>query len=180
MEPVMFVRLKPFNPKIGHHVQRYHYKRQLYQQDQSTSRPIWYKVDGRLAADLVQHKQNPNDPLSQPLFDIVSPSEHSKIMSEEEKLRLVELGITTATQVKPVPKAPIDLVAKAQAEGRSAAVPEPEVMVTDPVSDLDPLPEPMSLADDDEAESDMDDDEPPADTQKSKPRGRRNKPRYTE
>jgi hypothetical protein len=151
MENVMFVRLRPFNPKLGCVVQRYHYRRQLYMTDQITGRPTWYKVNKALAEDLDEHKQNEKDPNSPALFDIVTADEHVKILKEEESLRLVELGITTATQVKPAAQKPIDLVAKAKKEaaGRAAAIPEAEPDEVTPVANMLPEVEPVIVTDPD-------------------------------
>lgn len=168
MSDDMFVRLKPYNEKLGHLTQRYHYKRQLYFYDQSTQRPVWFKVTKALSAELEELLQNETDPMSPKLFDVLDPEDHAEVLKTEENLRMVELGITTAASVQSVGIKPVDLTKKAA--GRAAAVPEASVV---PVEE--PTAEPVeTAAEPAEAPSEEADPEPPAE---EKPTPRRSRSR---
>jgi hypothetical protein len=143
MSEIMYVRLKPYNPKIGNVKKRYHHQSSLYAMHPETGRPIWYKTDdAALLAELGATTQIDEDPQSGPLFDILSEAEFLKVQKHETNLRLVELGIMSATEAQPVSATPpvVDRVT----EGRSAAVPEPSVVAPKPMA-VEEVPDPVEV-----------------------------------
>lgn len=144
----MYVRLKPYNAKQGCLRKRYHYKGQLYACDPETGRPLWYKIDDpELVADLSEHYQDPTAYNSPKLFDVADPETHGKLLGEEERRRLVELGIMSPTMVQPVarPASVVDRTSPKEAPvGRAVAVPEPEIQPTRVLPQQE-IPDPVEL-----------------------------------
>jgi hypothetical protein len=137
-----YVRLKPYNPKLGCVVERYHVAGNLYITDSVTEQPVWYKVDDLTKQILEPLRQQETEPLSPELFDIVTEEEYLAI---NKRLRLVRLGMMTATAVQSVSSAPV--VDRVGATGRSAAIPEamPVAAVPGPVPPSEPSPSPMEV-----------------------------------
>lgn len=143
---IWYVRLKPYNPKIGCLVKRYHYDNNLFANHPEYNVPYWHIVeDGEIIDRLRALKQIEGDPMSQQLLDVVTPEEYERITKDEETRRKVELGMMSATaayaDVKVAPKQ----MRKAPDAGRAAAIPEasvnaPRPMGTDPV-----VPEPIEI-----------------------------------
>lgn len=75
-----FVRLKPFNPKRGYKIRRYHIGGILFREDRG-----WYRMrDEALLAKLERLTQDPSDPDSKPLFDICSEKEAMALDDKEQ------------------------------------------------------------------------------------------------
>lgn len=117
-----YVRLKPYNKKIGHVVKRYHVAQQLFIGEDQSGNPKWYKVAKSVATMLSEKLQNPNDPNSIKLFDVHTKAEYQAISLRERDLRLVELGLASASAIASGPshQAEAKLVDRS---GRGGAVP---------------------------------------------------------
>jgi hypothetical protein len=131
MENAVYVRLKPYNPKAGHLVKNYNCplpngKRQHFSVD-SNDRPVWYKMDPKTAVGLrdLHQSENPSTPL---LFDILDDATYHQVVARENDLRLVELGLMSATMAAPIMAAPrlVDLAPV----GRAAAMPDDDAALS--------------------------------------------------
>ena len=156
MSESIFVRLKPYNKKQGFLRKRYHYKRQLYACDPETQRPLWYQLDSvkdaELIDDLAEQRQDETNPASPYLFDVVDQENYDELCGEEERRRLVELGIMSPSMVQPAGKTPKAVDRRYSGDdsnassGRAAAVPEPEIAAPSPVEQVIPDPVPVQEA----------------------------------
>ena len=89
-----YARLKTYDPKRGFGMIRYHFAGNLFQ---GGARPTWYKVDSALANLCINDTQENG----QPTFDVVEESQKLEIDAEEERRRLVSLGLLSATVSAP-------------------------------------------------------------------------------
>lgn len=144
MSDKLYVRLKPYNAQQGILVRRYIIGRFAFTTDPSTERPIWNIIDRKEVErmGLANLKQVESESRSLPLFDILTPEEYAGVEKREQDLRLVELGLISATNSVPTDPTPIVDRTK-KLGGRDAAIPEPEIPA-DPVI-LDPQPVSISI-----------------------------------
>src|SRR3972149_4543544 len=105
MDEHTYVRLKPYNPRQGLVVKRYLYKGANYVYDQNAQLSVWYRVTPQLANELRELRQVEGDGLSAQLFDVYKETEKRQIEEEEERRRLVQMGLISATAVQPRPAA---------------------------------------------------------------------------
>lgn len=140
----VYVRLKPYNARMGFVVQRYHFDNQLYATNNETGRPLWYKMSATKAARLTDLRQDFYDPLSPDLFDLCTEKEYQAAVAHEDQLRLVELGLMSQQAAGLMKTRPaVDLTpqevqpggASEASGGRGAAVP-------DAAAAPEPAPEP--------------------------------------
>jgi hypothetical protein len=78
----MLARIKPYNPKRGHLVRRYMVKGIRFDVNRG-----WYKVDEALADYLKTVTQNPNDPDTPPVFDVLTEAAARELEEAEEAAR---------------------------------------------------------------------------------------------
>jgi hypothetical protein len=143
----MYVRLKPYDPKNGCVKRRFHYKDMLYAISNDTGQPIWYKMnDPKLIAELKEMRQIESSQMSPPLFDILDEATYQKVQEEETNLRLVELGLMSATSTRPNVEAPV-VDRSAEEAGREAAVPSPAIDAPTPLAPEPVVPDPVEKAD---------------------------------
>jgi hypothetical protein len=114
----LFARLKPLDPRRGQSLQRLHVGKVLYL---GGDRPAWYKVGKALAAELSKRTQANGAPA----FDIVTAADRKRIDEEEERRRLVALGLVSATVAAPATREAVDLTRteKSSPGAREAAIP---------------------------------------------------------
>lgn len=116
-----YVRLKSHDPKRGYGMVRYHFLGNLFQGGQ---RPVWYKVDTELAKRCSEDRQENGNPT----FDVVSEAEKLDIDAEEERRRLVSMGLLSATASSPRALQALDIRTSApmpiNAAGRFDAIPK--------------------------------------------------------
>jgi hypothetical protein len=124
----LYVRLKPYNPKMGCLVKRYIIGDFSFTTDSATDRPVWNIIDSDIVDSMQLHDllQVETEPRSEYLFDIFDREEYLQVVKRDEDLRLAELGIITATTAIPAQNVPvID-----RTSGRAMAVPAPELPPT--------------------------------------------------
>ncbi len=91
----VLIRLKPYNPRKGFVVRRYHVRGILFREDRG-----WYRcTDDALAERLGKLRQRDTDPDSPQLFDIVTEAEAQEIDARE---RIQGDGRATASQAHDV------------------------------------------------------------------------------
>lgn len=116
-----YVRVKISDDRRGFKVSRYHFAGHLFV---GGDRPVWYRVHKDLA-NLCRQDIQEN---GVPTFDVVSGEEKVAIDTEEEKRRLVMIGLVSATTVAPRGTQAIDLrapeLAAVKGSARLGAVPE--------------------------------------------------------
>lgn len=127
MSDVRYVRLKPYNKQAGHLVKRYHVAGQLFIGADQAGNPKWYKVDRQVAAMLAGKRQNHSDPHSQPVFDVATAAEYKAISLRERDLRLVEMGLASASAVSAGPQHAAEAPLVDRSSGRGGAVPAGEI-----------------------------------------------------
>jgi len=110
-----YARLKPFNPRQGYTLNRYHFMENLFI---GGERPTWYRVDDALAAVLKLDTQESG----RFSFDVLTPDEKHAVDKIEEERRMVALGMMSATFTPPAKAGPVDLVAPRAS--RAEAIPE--------------------------------------------------------
>lgn len=123
MSDTRFVRLKPYNKKVGHVVKRYHVAGQIFIGQDQSGNPRWYKVDTEVASLLATKRQNPGDPNSIKLFDVHTEDEYRAISLRERDLRLVEMGLASASAVASGPSHQAEAKLVDRSLGRAGAVP---------------------------------------------------------
>jgi|WetSurMetagenome_2_1015567.scaffolds.fasta_scaffold104444_1 hypothetical protein len=74
----LLVRLKPYNPKRGHTLQRYCYSNIIFRTDRG-----WYRVEAKLAAELRSVQQVHTNQDSAPAFDVCT-EEEARAIDERE------------------------------------------------------------------------------------------------
>lgn len=113
-----YARLKALDPKRGYAMVRYHFAGNLFQ---GGLRPTWYKVDEMLAKLCAEHRQD--NGLA--AFDVVTETEKLDIDAEEERRRLVSMGLLSATASSPRAAQALDIrtVPNDKAPGRFDAIP---------------------------------------------------------
>lgn len=118
-----WIRIKPYNKDIGCVRQR-----QFCDELGFTARggsgavgdiPQWYPVDPQIAQRLARYRQDPDNPNSPPVFDIVTPEEKEALDRYEEAHRMSSLGLGA-------PPVPQHSLQQALARGRGQA-PLPQV-----------------------------------------------------
>lgn len=112
---MLFARLKPYNPKQGYILNRYHFQGNLFV---GGERPTWYRVDDELGRRLKTDEQE----TGRAAFDVMTGEEKSVIDKVEEERRMVAMGMMAATFSVPSRLAPVDLV-KPTASAREEAIP---------------------------------------------------------
>ncbi len=122
-----YVRLKPYNKKVGHVVKRYHVAGQLFIGEDQSGNPKWYKVDKTVAAMLEKKRQNPNDPNGIKLFDVATKAEYEATSLRERDLRLVEMGLASASAIASGPTHQAEAPLIDRSSGRGGAVPGDEI-----------------------------------------------------
>jgi len=102
------VRVRPYNPKRGQLVRRYMVKGIRFDVNRG-----WYKVDDELAKYLATVTNDPNDPESTPVFDVLTEKEALKLEQDEEAAKKPApvsapqvTTVTTADLPKNQPTAP--------------------------------------------------------------------------
>lgn len=119
---VLYARVKPLNPRQGYVLNRYHFLGNLFVGGQ---RPNWYRVTKEYADFCRLDKQE----TGVDSFDIVTEAEKMAIDAKEEQLRLVELGLLSATMPAPQARQAIDIrsaadkAVPARGNARTEAVP---------------------------------------------------------
>lgn len=139
MAEIMYVRLKPHNPKRGYKLKRYTVFGIRFQGDRG-----WYMVDPAVADFLKTVHQNNNDPDSPPAFDVCTKQEALKIAEKEQMERLrkgevigripVVFDRTDATMRKKARVA--SERAEAKLAGHLAPPIDPGMIVTDDTGEL--------------------------------------------
>lgn len=109
----LYVRVKPYNPRQGYILNRYHFLGNLFV---GGARPTWYRVTQEYADFCREDRQE----TGLPAFDIVTEAEKLEIDAKEEQLRLVELGLLSATINAPHARQPIDIREVKPAEAKPA------------------------------------------------------------
>jgi hypothetical protein len=89
-----YARLKTRDPKRGFGMSRYHFAGNLFQ---GGPQPTWYRVDTTLA-ELCSKDTQDNGQFT---FDVVDEAQKLEIDAEEERRRLVSLGLLSATVAAP-------------------------------------------------------------------------------
>lgn len=101
VEPHYYVRIKPFNKQRGH-VRTRQFVRELGRPinggtGQPGSIPEWVRVSPDIAMSMSIYKQNEEDPMSPPVFDIVTEHERQRIDQAEAQLRAASMGLAGFT-----------------------------------------------------------------------------------
>ena len=78
----LLVRIRPYNPRAGARVQTYTYKGVRFRESAG-----WYKIEKDLAEELRDIQQDESDPLSMPVFDVLSEEQAAKIEEREQQRR---------------------------------------------------------------------------------------------
>lgn len=99
-----FVRVKPYAPRQGYAVQRFHYKGTLFV---GGIRPHWYKIPISRVGELQELRQDSGAPI----FDVVDEDTKSAMDHEENTRQLAALGIAAAHVASPMHKGVVDLTA---------------------------------------------------------------------
>jgi hypothetical protein len=115
---VMYVRLKPYDKKRGYLVRRYMVAGHEFMTDHETGRPIWNKVMKRAEDYLRALKQNPDDPESKDLFDVMTPEEYQQIREREQAQVMARFGIAES----PVRTPEVPMIDRTG--GRASAIPD--------------------------------------------------------
>lgn len=122
----MYVRLKPYDVKRGYLVRRYMLAGHEFMTDNETGRPIWNRVTAQAAAFLKPLKQNPDDPESKDLFDVLTPEEYATVREREQAQAMTAvLGLGEGPVREPKAPPTIDRVG-----GRTSAIPDLGPMVS--------------------------------------------------
>ena len=86
--PFYWARVKPYNPKRQHTIQRIHCLGRLWRGGDGVNKiPDWVKVTPELAQKLLVFKQSDRDPWAERVFDIVTPEKRARIDTIEEEAR---------------------------------------------------------------------------------------------
>lgn len=145
-----FVRLYPVNPRQKRTVASYMFRGQRYM---GGIRPTWYKVSSKLAAELVELRQDHLDPYSPALFEVLDEDQKATTERREQEQYLAQIGalqgvISVPSDVKLPPTHDIRTEKEKAADGRAAALPptrEPvksETKTASVVPDVAMQPEP--------------------------------------
>lgn len=101
--PYLMVRLRPYEPKVGQTVQQFRFRVHPQKSEFLVfNKPgEWAKVDTEVAMKMAKCRQQSNNPLSPPVFDICTPEEAMAIdraaKVERERMRaIVEPSVETA------------------------------------------------------------------------------------
>ena len=102
MSSHVYVRLKPYAPKLGFEAQRVHIFGTLFV---GGYRPIWYKVSPEFAEQLAEQRQESGAEM----FEIVNEAQKQKVDQFETAQHMAALGMAAATAAAPMQAAPVDL-----------------------------------------------------------------------
>jgi len=109
----MLVRLKPYNVKAGHLLQRYSFRGIRFMGERG-----WYEVDDEMAAQLKEKRQRLDDETSPLAFDVCTAEEALALEQREKEQAVVKRGAAFPERVA-------GRGAAAQAPPAAAAAPEP-------------------------------------------------------
>ena len=123
----MLVRLKPYNVKAGHLLQRYSFRGIRFMGERG-----WYEVDDEMAAQLKEKRQRLDDETSPLAFDVCTAEEALALEQREKEQAVVKRGAAFPERVA-------GRGAAAQAPPAAAAAPEP---VRQPAAAPAPTPAP--------------------------------------
>jgi len=126
----VWVRLAPYNPRVGNLVRRHGHRGTMYA---GGERPTWYKVSPAIALELADKLQEHDNPRSARLFELYhSDNERARIDKAEMERRFVAQGLMAESSpehlVRPTPA--LDLTQDPKGvpvpPARAAALPEAE------------------------------------------------------
>lgn len=95
---MMYIRIKPYNPKIGHVRKRQYFDELKRVAIGGTggpgSIPQWYEVEPSVARGMEKYRQRDGDPRSPAVLDICTAEQRYKIDAAEELWRRSQIGIS--------------------------------------------------------------------------------------
>ncbi len=101
--PHLMVRLRPYEPRLGQTNKQYRFRVDPKKPEYLvfTKPGEWAKVDTDVAIQMYKCRQQPNNPMSPPIFDICTPEEAKAIddaakLEREKKRAIQEPSIETA------------------------------------------------------------------------------------
>lgn len=170
----LYARLYPRNPEAGYPVGGFSWRGQQYR---GGPKPIWYKVEERLADELRGFKQEPPNPRSAPLFQVVTEEEFRHIDRLEYEQYMVKMGaMQPVVSVTPAMEAAARSRQQDLTEQPPAPPPpEPPQPVEAPSMQMSPR-EPMPAVLQSEPDSTPDAPNEPDETDNTPSRARRRRP----